>query len=107
MAARALPVHPNGTSAGTTAATVGTASAEALAASALRKRLIVHNPNGSALVAYRLTGGTAVLSGAGAGGGSFILHPGATHVWDGAEAQGQITAVASAGSTPLTLVAIS
>jgi hypothetical protein len=103
MATQPLPTKPAGDTATTeVVAAVGTASAEILAASTSRKRLILHNPS-NVLIGYRLTTGTAVLGGA----GSFTLYPGQTDIWDGAEAQGRIMAIAAAAATPITVVTVS
>ena len=80
--------------------TVGTSSVQVLAASSTRASVVFANPHPSAEIAIHLTGGTAVLNGL----GTVRLGPGDTLAVDAEGTAGAFTAIASAASTPLTIV---
>lgn len=79
-----------------TAPSVGTSSAQALAAGT-RKYLFIQNVSAAATIACRVDAGTAALNTA----GSFMLPPLASRTWEGsATPNAAITCIASAAATP-------
>jgi hypothetical protein len=88
-----------------TAATVGTSSAQALAAQP-RNYLLIANPSAAATVYIQFGSAAAVVNGA----GTIALGPGLFHEWQGLSDQSAfvpsdaIQAIASAAATPLTII---
>lgn len=85
------------------AASVGVASAQALAAATGRRVLLaIDNESTTATIACTVDGTTAALNSA----GSWTIGPGATRVWDGTMVPtGPVKCIASGASTPVTIEA--
>lgn len=95
----AVSSAPVSSAATTTAATIGATSAQALAGGT-RKYLLIKNESASAFIACRFAG-TAALNTA----GSITLAPYAGFTWEGTFVPSDaINCIASAGSTPATIV---
>lgn len=96
-----VTVTPASVTGGVTGPTVGTSSAQALAAG-LRIALAIQNVSATASVGCRADGGTAALNTA----GTYMLSPGQLLSWGPtAIPAGQVNCIASASSTPITIEA--
>jgi Zn-dependent alcohol dehydrogenase len=99
-----LPVvtSPNSTTGSTTAVTVGTSSAQALAAAvSVRRFLAIDNESTTAAVACAF-GATAALNTA----GSWTIPPGMTRTWNGTFVPSDaVNCIAGAAGTPVTVEA--